>query len=255
LKKTILERQKIEELYHDTARKQNIVQRGHLDSGEKTHYHYFYDLIGRVSDLKILEVGCGSGWLSIGLAQDGAKVYGIDISSELIGEAIQEAIKYNCSEKTTFNKMAVEDLTFEDGYFDMVIGSAILHHTDIQLAIKNISRVLGPQGRAIFIEPLNENILLKIWRKVTPWRRSPTERALLKSDLGLISSVFPHSQYYYFGFTSIIGLGLLMFFPDSKILKKVNSYLEKLDTFIAVRFESLGPQYAVVVLELKKAEC
>jgi 2-polyprenyl-3-methyl-5-hydroxy-6-metoxy-1,4-benzoquinol methylase len=255
MKAEISDRQKVEEIYHDTVQRKGKTVKGHSISGESSYYNFFYDVIGNVNGLKILEVGCGNGWLSIQFARNGAEVHGIDISGELVNEAKQAANRQGFSDRIFFKKMAVENLDFDNDFFDLVIGSAILHHTDIKQTTKGILKVLRPDGRAIFVEPLNENLVLKVWRKLTPWRRSPTERALLKRDLEFISSVFPHSKYYYFGFISIIGLGLLMFFPDSKILKKVSSHLEKLDTFIAVRFESLGPQYAVVVLELKKAEC
>jgi 2-polyprenyl-3-methyl-5-hydroxy-6-metoxy-1,4-benzoquinol methylase len=254
MKVGISDRQKIEELYHDTTQRKGKTVKGHNNSGESSHYNFFYDTIGNVNGLNILEVGCGNGWLSIQFARNGAKVYGIDISGELLNEAKRVASQQGFSDKIFFKKMAVENLDFDNNFFDLVIGSAILHHTDIRQATEGILKVLRPDGRAIFVEPLNENLVLKVWRRLTPWRRSPAEKALLKSDLQFIRSVFPHSWYHYFGFTSVISLGLLIFFPDSKILKRVNKHLEKIDSFIEAKFESLGPHYAVVVLELKKAD-
>ena len=253
MKMRFSDRKQTEEIYHDRLHREHIVQRGHLQAGDRTHFKFFYSLIGDINGRKILEVGCSNGWLSMRLAESGAKVYGIDISGELVDEAIRESVKQNFSESTVFRKMAVEDLNFEDAFFDLVIGSAILHHTDIRIAIRNIFRVLKQKGRAIFVEPLNENVALRIWRKLTPWRRSPTERALLQSDLDFIRLIFPHAKYHYFGFTSIMSMGLLMFFPKSRVLHFINELLERLDALISRRFLFLGRYYAVTVLELKKA--
>ncbi len=250
------ERQRKEELYHDAAHKAGVVKRGHLNAGNTSFFKCFCELIGEVTGLTILEIGCGSGWFGTQLAHRGAKVHGIDISGEVIQEALRESEKQDCADKAVFHKMAVEDLTFENNYFDLVVGSAILHHTDIRLAMTNICRVLAPEGKAIFVEPLNENLALKIWRKLTPWRRSPTERALIKDDLKYIQNVFPGAVYYYFGFTSMVSMGLLMYFPENGILIWMNKNLERLDEVISKRYPRLGHYFAVVVMDLKKRmEC
>lgn len=246
------EREKIEEVYHDKLQKEGIVQKGHNISGERSYYKCFYDIIGNVKGKTVLEIGCSNGWLCNHLAESGAKVYGIDISGEAIKAAIKEASKYEYSKSTNFSKMAVEDMRYDNEIFDIVLGSAILHHTDMQYSAKNIYRVLKPKGRAIFVEPLNENLALKLWRKLTPWRRNATEKALLNDDLNYIRSVFPNSKYHFFGFIAIISIGLLMYFPKSNLLYYINEFFEKIDKSLQRKFASIGPHFAVVVLELIK---
>ncbi len=252
MKNQLADRQRTEEIYHDEAHKAGVIQRGHLNAGNSSYYKLFYDMIGTVKGLKILEIGCGSGWFGMQLAREGASVLGIDISGELVKEATREAEKQGCAGRVVFQKMAVENLSFKNNHFDLIIGSAILHHTDIGLAIANIYRVLSPEGRAIFVEPLNGNIALKIWRKLTPWRRSPTERALLNRDIDYIETVFPHAVLNYFGLTSMVSMGLLMYFPESRLLMSLNTILEKFDAAILRIFPFWGRYYAVVVMELKK---
>lgn len=49
--------------------------------------------------------------------------------------------------------MAVEQLGFKKEVFDVVIGSGILHHLNIELALLEIHRILKPHGYFIFFEP------------------------------------------------------------------------------------------------------
>jgi len=56
--------------------------------------------------------------------------------------------------------MNAEELKFADDYFDIVCGGAILHHLDLNKALSEIARVLKPDGKAIFVEPLGQILLL-----------------------------------------------------------------------------------------------
>jgi len=246
----LTERQIIEKTYHDRKYKSDLVFP--VDKGESIAYRYFQNLIGNVQGLRVLDFGCGTGWMGIALARSGAQVYGIDISEELIKKAMQLAEHERLSTKIRFQEMAAEKLAFPDGYFDVIFGSAILHHTDIEIALQNISRVLKPDGRAIFVEPMNQNIVLNIWRKVTPWRRSPAEKALRDSELKLIQAMFPASKFHFFTFFSILTEGLLIISPTNKIFRFLNGFMERLDGVILRTFPSLGKYSAVVVMNLQK---
>ena len=148
--------------------------------------------------------------------------------------------------------MACENLTFEENFFDLIMGSAVLHHTDLNPAIKNIFRVLKPGGKAIFIEPLNQNIFLKSWRKVTPWRRSPAEKALVNADLKIIQELFPKARFHFFKLFSIVTQGLIIIFPHNKFLNYMDEVLEGLDDSLLRLFPFSGKYCAVVVIELIK---
>ena len=53
--------------------------------------------------------------------------------------------------------MDAHDLQFEDGTFDFVYGDAILHHLNMVPALDEIFRVLKPNGKILFVEPLDVN--------------------------------------------------------------------------------------------------
>lgn len=247
----ISERQKIEKDYHN-RRYQGDISSDTYCTGTVNAYKFYWSRIGNVKSLKILDFGCGNGWLSILLAKRGAEVWGIDISEELIKQANQFAVKEGLSEKIFFQEMAAETLGFEDNFFNLIIGSAILHHTELSLAINNLHRVLKPGGRAIFVEPMNQNIFLKIWRKLTPWRRSPVEKALTYKELKLIQNIFPNAKFYFFSFTSIFTQGILLFSPKNKLFLFVNDLLERFDSIFFKTFPFFGKYSAIVVIELVK---
>jgi ubiquinone/menaquinone biosynthesis C-methylase UbiE len=220
--------------------------------GQSEYYKHFGRMIGDVNGLNVLDLGCGDGWFGIELAKRGAKVWGVDISGELLREATKQVVLNELDESIRLVRMSAEHLAFRSNIFDMVIGSAILHHTDLTITAKGIHQVLKPSGRAVFIEPLNENILLKIWRKLTPWRRSPVEKALDFSDLLVIEKNFKSTQRDFFVFSSLFTEGLLILFPTSRTLKILDNFFSRIDTYLLKRIPRLGKCCAVVVLNLIK---
>ena len=69
--------------------------------------------------LKILDVGCGAGFFSILLAKEGHEVFGIDLTLEMIENAIQLAEEENAD--CCFQVMDAENPMFADETFDVVI--------------------------------------------------------------------------------------------------------------------------------------
>ena len=241
------ERQIIEKLYHNKKYSGDKVFFN--NNSVQLCYTWFYSLFLDVKDLKVLDFGSGDGWLSFQLAERGALVWGIDISEELVRRANS---LNNYQGSVNFLVMAAEDLDFKDDYFDLIIGSAILHHTEIDQSVQEIKRVLKSNGRALVIEPMTENIILKCWRWLTPWRRSPTERALVWDDILFINKLFPNAKLTFFCFMSIFSSGMMILFPNSQIITRLNKFVEKLDFKLLSLFPWLGKYCAVVVIEMKK---
>ena len=113
-----------------------------------------------LKDKKILIVAVGTGKEVVRAARMGAEVYGIDISSNAAKNA-EDMLKAN-----NFNgTIKVGDgaaTNFEDQFFDIIWGSAVLHHLDHQKFSKEILRILKPGGSVIFVdEPTFFNPLIK----------------------------------------------------------------------------------------------
>ena len=244
------ERQRTEKLYHDQKFRQPLQT---APTGiPAPASRKFWESVGRPQNKVILDFGCGDGWLSVPLAQLGNRVHGFDISEVLIARAKQRAAASNVSENVSFAEMAAENLNYPAEHFDLIIGTSILHHTDLESALRRIWTVLKPSGTAVFLEPLNQNLALRLWRLLTPWRRSSTERALTRADLAVIRRLFPSTRFHYFCFTSMFTEGLRLAVPRSRAAATLNRSLEKLDETLLRTFPALGRFSAVVVLEVRR---
>jgi ubiquinone/menaquinone biosynthesis C-methylase UbiE len=144
---------------------------------------------------RVLEYGCGTGGYAFDLATLGASVTGIDISDVRIEKAKERA---EGLDGLTFEVMNAEQLAFSDDTFDLICGSAILHHLRLEQALAEIARTLKEDGRAVFLEPLGHNPVINLYRNLTPGYRTPDEHPLLMRDLRLAGQYFARLEVEYF---------------------------------------------------------
>jgi ubiquinone/menaquinone biosynthesis C-methylase UbiE len=97
-----------------------------------------------------LELGCGTGVFLAQVAQSGARLRGLDLSPELLERARQRMAGVSHVSLDCGN---AEQMPYADGTFDAVYGSSVLHHLDLDRALREVFRVLRPGGRAVFAEP------------------------------------------------------------------------------------------------------
>ena len=133
--------------------------------------------------MTILELGCGTGSFTGELARSGADVIAIDVSPELL-----EIARANWSAPNVrYEIQNAYVLTYSDATFDSIVGSSVLHHLEIEEALREIYRVLKPGGTIYFTEPNMMNPQIAIQKNV-PWikRRlgdSPDETAFFRWSL------------------------------------------------------------------------
>jgi 2-polyprenyl-3-methyl-5-hydroxy-6-metoxy-1,4-benzoquinol methylase len=188
------------ELHVDPSRPP-FANREHVD-----FLSFALDRVGPLKGARILEVGCGTGALSVYLALQGAVVDAIDISAENVALANRRAQVNGVAERATFRAVPVENLDDPDGAYDAVIGNQVLHHFQLEQAMPNLKRMLKPGGAAVFCEPVLfvPNALRKFrnGRLVTrffPTRvDTPTERSISVADLRLIKATFPSMRLHPF---------------------------------------------------------
>ena len=103
---------------------------------------------------KILDVGCGTGWLAQEIAQRGPSVYALDLSRDGV-----QGAKRMSPASITFLLGDVYDLPFSDAKLDGVILSEIVEHLEKpSAAFAEVHRVLKPAGKVIITVPYKEKI-------------------------------------------------------------------------------------------------
>ncbi len=117
------------------------------------------------SCMRILEIGCGSGY-GAGLMRDlkPTRYVGVDIMPEQIALAKRRGLP-NCD----FRVLDATDLCcFEDGSFDVIVIFGILHHIPTwRRVLAEARRLLVPGGRMFLEEP--DGRVISAWDKIFKW--------------------------------------------------------------------------------------
>lgn len=98
----------------------------------------------------VLDVGCGTGTLSIALAQAKALVTGIDADRSAL--SIAEQKKSDAGVQVLFQQADARKLPYDAGHFDCAVSSLFFHHlesSDKFRVLQEIGRVTKPGGRIV----------------------------------------------------------------------------------------------------------
>ncbi len=175
----------------------------------------------KITDKKVLEIGCSNGLAAKKYSKYFRTYLGIDISDKAINKAKSLKLK-----NTRFICSDAHLLPIENNYFDCVIVNSLLHHLDLKKSLKEINRVLKKDGYLIFREPLGTNPFFQIYRKLTPSARTPYEKPLNFNDIKIMKSYFKLVNIQYFGFLNIFSAFLRFKFIRT-ILTFIDFYLSK----------------------------
>jgi len=152
-----------------------------------------YDPAGRT----VLDYGCGRGDDAIALVGAGAAhVTGFDVSEAEVEHARAAAEAAGVADRTEFLVADAHATPFADGAFDIVRGNSVLHHLDLPVALAELKRILRPGGRAVFVEPLAHNPLLRLGRALTPMARTEDEHPFTVEDWETCAAVFPGFAHF-----------------------------------------------------------
>jgi ubiquinone/menaquinone biosynthesis C-methylase UbiE len=115
---------------------------------------YLFDqlLKGKFDNCKtVLDAGCGTGRNIHFFLKNRYDVYGVDENEGVINEVRKLAQQLSpITNIENFKVAPIEELPFDDGFFDVVICSAVLHfarnHQHFDAMLRSIWRILKPQG-------------------------------------------------------------------------------------------------------------
>jgi 2-polyprenyl-6-hydroxyphenyl methylase/3-demethylubiquinone-9 3-methyltransferase len=123
-------------------------------------YRYFRRVLDAPKGLKLLDVGCGGGFLAEAFADDGADVYGLDLSTSAVRAAREHATRGGLHLRVVSGR--AESLPFASGIFDAVLLVDVLEHLeDFLQALAESSRVLKSGGLLLY-ETANRTLLSRV---------------------------------------------------------------------------------------------
>lgn len=113
--------------------------------------------------MRVLDIGCGRGDITMFLAKNAKECIGIDYSKDAIeiANSTKKIYPKNIQEKSKFYVMDAKKMNFPDSYFDVVVSIDVLEHLykeEAEISMKEISRVLRKNG-VLFLRTVTNRIL------------------------------------------------------------------------------------------------
>jgi len=218
--------------FHDQlAEKTKLSQiniRGIFEAETAPETRYAYSKMENISNKRILDLGCGTGEASLYFAMKGAaRIDAIDIAPKMINILKRMAAIKKYSKKIKPEVMLAEKLSYPNNTFDIVYGRGVLHHVEMGKALEEVYRVLKPGGVATFIEPLEHNPVINVYRKIAKDVRTPDETPLNYDKINKITKAkFKSLIHDEFQFTTL--LIMLWYFLVDRVNPNKERYWDKL---------------------------
>lgn len=108
-----------------------------------------FNLMGSVNNKRVLDAGCGEGYLSRMIAKAGGSVTGVDYSPNMVQLAMSRSLE---ELKISFLHGNCENLSFlQDKTFDLIVSNMVIQDlSDYEMAISEMYRLLVDGGTFIF---------------------------------------------------------------------------------------------------------
>jgi len=122
---------------------------------------------------RVLDIGCGTGLLTLGAAEKGARVTGIDTNSQMLEVAQQRAKHSGLTGQVDWKEMGVSELDTESSEsFDVVMSGLCfseLTREETIYTLNQVKRILRPEGLLLIADEtkppdLKKRIMVEIFR-------------------------------------------------------------------------------------------
>jgi ubiquinone/menaquinone biosynthesis C-methylase UbiE len=236
--KMFMEERKQKEIEHyDAAAEQELAALGKDFEGFEpsvlNSYQFLYKTAASlIAGKKVLDYGCGNGVHSGFLAEHAAEVVGVDLSEASLRVARNIYKIQDTKYKIRFLTMDCEQLDFADNSFDVVFDGGTFSSLDFGRAMKEITRVLQPNGVLVGIETFGHNpiananrTLNRVTGKRTEWASS---HIMTTKEVEVLQEYFTDVRVWYFHIFSLFAFPLVRL-PGGRL---VLQFLQYIDTML-----------------------
>lgn len=135
---------------------------------------------------RALDLGCGTGVVTLRLARRGFDVAGVDHSPEMLAIARRKLAQDGLAAGLVTGD--VRSLPFSDGEFVCVTVQGLLHHLEhLEPCLREADRVLAPGGFLFVSEPTRDptplkRLLVRLWRALPRTRGQPPEPPVASAE-------------------------------------------------------------------------
>ena len=134
--------------WRDTYQQRNAL--GFINRQRQVTALKYVDELSLPKGSRVLEIGCGAGFLAIALAKRGFTVEAVDHAPAMIELTRRNTRQAGMANQIRATIEDVHELTFEDQTFDLIVALGVINWLhDPRKALVEITRVLKPHGHAI----------------------------------------------------------------------------------------------------------
>lgn len=150
----------------------------------------FWQRAAAAADGPVLELGCGTGRVTVPVARSGSSVIGIDLSAPMLSRARTRLRRARLTRRAWLARGDIRGLPFPDAAFSLVIApygilQSLLRERDLASTLAEVRRVLRPGGRLI-LELVAD---LPSWEEYAGETRLRGWRAGRRAHVTLVESV------------------------------------------------------------------
>lgn len=131
-------------------------------------------VVHALRDRRVLDLGCGTGFLSVKLLQAGCSVVGVDVSARMIESARRRCRKFGAAAR--FKKMAICGLDLGERFSAAFASGDVINHflseRELRRSLRAVLRQLA-SGGVIAFDSLNRRAFSTYWNEKTYFFEAP----------------------------------------------------------------------------------